>query len=196
MIAQAIGWCAAGIALLCLVGLFTIRVLWPAGDGQHAKKPHQAQHRDAGHEGAGSEGHAEELHNLGIDPPVTLVHREDCIRLEEHVPPIGFDKDEPEWDGEHGESFLAGHVGAVSAQCMCGHPDYLTCPDWLHETEWSRLCAADEHGQCAGRTGTDGNLACACTCHDIPLSAAIKQLRRRQTGEMADLFGADDEPGS
>lgn len=63
MIAQAIGWCAAGIALLCLVGLFAIRVLWPASDGQHAKKP---QHRDAGHDGAGSPGHTEELATLRL----------------------------------------------------------------------------------------------------------------------------------
>jgi hypothetical protein len=65
VIAQAIGWCAASIALLCLVGLFTIRVLWPAQDGTHAKK---AKHRDDGqvHGGAGSPGHDEELRALRI----------------------------------------------------------------------------------------------------------------------------------
>jgi hypothetical protein len=65
MIAQTIGYCAAGICLLCLVGLFTIRVLWPAQDGTHAKK---AKHRDDGqvHGGAGSPGHDEELRALRI----------------------------------------------------------------------------------------------------------------------------------
>jgi hypothetical protein len=65
VIAQDIGWCAAGICLLCLTGLFAIRVLWPAQDGTHAKK---AKHRDDGevHGGAGSPGHDEELRALRI----------------------------------------------------------------------------------------------------------------------------------
>lgn len=62
MIAQAIGTCSASIALLCLTGLFAVRVLWPAQDGQHAKR---AKHRDHGHEGyADSDARLAELHHL------------------------------------------------------------------------------------------------------------------------------------
>lgn len=68
MIAQTIGWCAASIALLCLVGLFAARVLWPASTGTHTKRDQPGRHRDDGqvHGGAGSPGHADELAALRV----------------------------------------------------------------------------------------------------------------------------------
>lgn len=42
-----------------------------------------------------------------------------------HVAPIGFEEGE-QFDGSHGEALNHG----VPGQCMCGHPDYSSCPDW------------------------------------------------------------------
>lgn len=116
------------------------------------------------------------------DPLVSLPHRTDCAQLHEHVPPIGFDLDEPKWTGEHGESFL---VSELYAQCMCGHPDYLTCPDYLSPWELSRSCKYYRHTECRGvggvdlvsyafdRNATPGPDTCPCACHSIRLSQAL-----------------------
>lgn len=176
-----IGITAVVLTVLCAVGLAAMRVFKPAG--QH--RLGRGRHRDTGetHEGAGGEGHAEELHQLGLDPPVTLLHRENCHYLDEHVPPIGFNEDEPVWDGqEHGES---AHPKAVSEQCMCGHPHYHTCPDWASGWESSDLCAQRVHGRCDGvgidrEYGVSAANTCPCGCHAIPLSAAIKHERNER----------------
>ena len=173
-----IGITAVVLTVLCAVGLVAMHVFKPAG--QHRLR--RGRHRDHGetHEGAGSPGYAEELHQLGVDPPVTLLHREHCHYLDEHVPPIGFNEDEPVWDGqEHGES---AHPKAVSEQCMCGHPRYHTCPDWASSWEPSGCCQDSQHNLCNGvgidaAWSTDVPNTCPCGCHAIPLSAAIKQLR-------------------
>jgi hypothetical protein len=183
-----IGITAVVLAVLCAVGLVVLHVFSPAG--QH-RKP-RGRHRDDGpaHEGADSEGYAEELHQLGVDPPVSLLHRENCAQLDEHVAPIGFNLDEPEWDGEgHGES---DHPNASPDQCMCGHPRYHTCPDWASGWEDSDLCHAGQHGDCDG-VGLDRDFGaqmpntCPCGCHAIPLSAAIKHLRADRTQAVIDF---------
>ena len=192
-----IGIAAVVLTVLCAVGLAAFYAFPPAG--QHRAK--RGRHRDTGqvHEGAGSDGHAEELHNLGVDPPVSLLHRENCRCLDEHVPPIGFDIDEPEWTGEHGESFITCHVGKVSGQCMCGHPDYLTCPDWLGDAEMGLNCSAGDHlcnGETFAAAPPHGPATCSCDCHAIPLSAAIKQ--QRATLRLAvdnSQQQRDDDPG-
>lgn len=111
------------------------------------------------------------------DPLITLPHLKFCDDLTGHVEPIGFDEGESEWDGEsHGES---DHPDRVGAQCMCGHPDYQTCPDWLVEWRASKECGATLHHLC-DRTGWNVDLhqdqpgSCPCDCHAVPLPQAIE----------------------
>lgn len=54
---------------------------------------------------------------------LTTWHRQYCDGTG-HVAPTGFYKGE-EFDGSHGEPWNHG----VPDQCMCGHPNYSTCPD-------------------------------------------------------------------
>lgn len=116
------------------------------------------------------------------DPPVSLTHRTTCLDLHRHVPAVGFDKSTPEWGGiEHGESMLD---AAQRDQCMCGHPEYYMCPDWLIAVEPSHRCRDSEHGDQCGREGWNDDLhqwqpdMCPCNCHDLPLSEAIKEAAR------------------
>lgn len=178
-----IGIVAVVLTVLCAAGLVALWLFKPAG--RHAAK---GRHREQPHEGAGSEGHAEELHQLGVNPPVTLLHRENCHYLDEHVPPVGFNLDEPVWTGEHGES---DHPNAVPEQCMCGHPRYHTCPDWASNWEPSGCCQGGQHNLCNGvgidtAWSADVPNTCPCGCHDIPLSAAIKQLHGRRAQLVAE----------
>jgi hypothetical protein len=98
-------------------------------------------------------------------PLTTLLHRSFCGELN-HVPPIGFDEDEPEFE-YHGES---AHPDAVKNQCMCGHREYLSCPDYFGDWKPSRFCLADRHRQCDRSgfnryTGTLSSDSCTCNCH-------------------------------
>lgn len=67
-------------------------------------------------------------------------------RCTDHVDPIGYDEEEPEFTGEHGKSTLFQSVktaledGTTLYQCMCGHPDYLTCQAECTERDDTREC--------------------------------------------------------
>lgn len=57
-------------------------------------------------------------------------------RCQDHVSPIGFDEEDPEFE-YHGES---AHPDAVDGQCMCGHPDFQTCEATCTERDDTREC--------------------------------------------------------
>jgi hypothetical protein len=49
----------------------------------------------------------------------------------DHVKPIGPEKGDP-YEGEHGEAWQTGvQDHGTPEQCMCGHLNYMSCPDWL-----------------------------------------------------------------
>ncbi len=110
------------------------------------------------------------------DPLVSLPHRSTCGQLKYHVPPIGFSADEPEWDGEHGESM---HPNRVGDQCMCGCPAYFMCVDWAATYGKSPQCGHGDHDAC-DKTGRDEYHqqpvpdSCECDCHLVTLSEAIQ----------------------
>lgn len=170
MNAGLIGLVAVGLVVVCIVGLALLRRRRPS-TGKHAEQPHEGY--------ADSEQRLAELRRLGVDPMVSLLHRNDCVRLLEHVAPVPFDVDESEWAGSHGES---NHPDAVAGQCMCGHPNYVDCPDWLGGWEPSAACEQGRHGDCTNagcHTESDRLVfgTCPCDCHAVPLSAAIKRYR-------------------
>lgn len=57
---------------------------------------------------------------------LSVAHRTLCDGRD-HVPPVGFTEGDPYEPDDHGEVFSGGQ----GEQCMCGHPTYYTCPDWL-----------------------------------------------------------------
>jgi hypothetical protein len=95
----------------------------------------------------------------------TLLHRTLCTEPE-HVAPIGFDADEPDFS-YHGESI---HPDRVGDQCMCGHSDYSQCPDYWGFWAESVACTGDQHHLCDGAgwqtyVGEFQHNTCPCDCH-------------------------------
>ncbi|GAB2964159.1 ASCH domain-containing protein [Saccharothrix stipae] len=60
---------------------------------------------------------------------LSVAHRSLCDGRG-HVAPVGFNAGEPYEPNDHGEPWPYPDNGQPE-QCMCGHPTYYTCPDWL-----------------------------------------------------------------